>query len=369
MEEVTNSLLNIFLIQNNTGNDKRRMISYLLELSKLKKDNNFILKNYLISLFENTNIIPTEKKLKKYKDKLQKKFHFNFNTFVNLFKIWDTNSSGVITLGNLEKIFDSMNMSLKIKYYKFMIHLMKKNCQSLNLGIEDLQYKFFIEQISSPERKSSEELSEKFENKEAKEEINENTISNCNGRGENGLNIIEIIEELGKDNSHIGRTLQDDSNEDIEEEDVVITMKEFDQTVDRILQKFAEFLINNKKSVRDFFSNKIISIAKSPSFTTDAIPLKDFVIELNQINIEMNTIDVYCIFTKLKMSEDDDEIIEVAKLCDEMLNYGIFDENTNNVWNGNTSLKKSETSEYINFKSKAYSKGHEKENDQEYSIN
>jgi len=117
---------------------------------------------------------------------------------------------------------------------------------------------------------------------------------------------------------------QEDPEE--EEEEVVITIEQFNERVDKILSKLAEFLLSNKKTVKEFFCN-YISIHNVTTYDYyDAIPLKDFIQVLQNIGIRLDTIDIYCIFTKLKYN-DDFETIDVSKLLDEMLNYGIFEDN------------------------------------------
>jgi hypothetical protein len=111
-----------------------------------------------------------------------------------------------------------------------------------------------------------------------------------------------------------------------EDEEVVITFEQFNERVDRILSKLAEYLLSNKKTVKEFFCN-FISIHKITAYDYyDAITLRDFVQILQTIGVSLDTIDTYCIFTKLKHNEDY-ETINVSKLLDEMLNYGIFEDN------------------------------------------
>lgn len=113
---------------------------------------------------------------------------------------------------------------------------------------------------------------------------------------------------------------------DEDDEEIVITFEQFNERVDKILSKLAEYLLSNKKTVKEFFCN-YISIHNVTAYDYyDAITLRDFVQILRTIGISLDTIDTYCIFTKLKHN-DDYETIDVSKLLDEMLNYGIFEDN------------------------------------------
>jgi hypothetical protein len=85
----------------------------------------------------------------------------------------------------------------------------------------------------------------------------------------------------------------------------------------------AEYLLNSNQKVRDVFRD-VITIQMIMDENFEAIPLKDFISILQQINITLDTIDIYCIFTKLKYS-DEYEAIDLNKLIEEMFNYGIFD--------------------------------------------
>jgi hypothetical protein len=96
--------------------------------------------------------------------------------------------------------------------------------------------------------------------------------------------------------------------------------------VDKILSTLAEYFLNTKKKVREVFREHITThTIMDENF--EVIPLKEFINTLSTVKIVLDTIDIYCIFTKLKYS-DEYEAIDLNKLIEEMCNYGIFDENT-----------------------------------------
>lgn len=373
-------LLNVDNTNTNTKDKKIEMYLDSINYFYTNSMNKFYDVNHKIqNIIKNFKNNYDENKLHKYKIKFITRLNncMDLNSLMNLFKKYDTNDTNIITLDTLQEIFHSLNLKLKTKHYKFLFYLMKQTTNNIPSTLDELNYKNLIEfivtsseveeiPIRTIENKNSikiiKEHSKEIENIIDKKEKIISRSSTDNGRVENGIDQVEIQEEkenisiIKENNSpqnftentnhHIltenVKTIYEEDIKNEDEEDVVITMKEFDQAVDRILQKFADFLTNNKKSVKDFFSNKIIQVSNSHNIITDGISLKEFVNELNQLKIEMNTLDVYCIFTKLKLSEDDDEIIDMHKLSEEMLNYGIFEDNFNNIWNGNTSFRKAD---------------------------
>jgi hypothetical protein len=110
-----------------------------------------------------------------------------------------------------------------------------------------------------------------------------------------------------------------------DEGEVVITIEQFNEKIDKLLSKLAEYLLNSKLKVRECFKD-VITRENINNESYDAVQLKDFIHIIQTIGIKLDTIDIYCIFTKLKYS-DDYETIDLAKLLEEMFNYGIFDEN------------------------------------------
>jgi len=319
--------------------------NYYNTLDWICSDNNLRLKNKLLYLLDDNKIIPSQEKLNKYKEKFQKKIKKNLTSFTSLFDSYIINKRETITLENLEHILFTKNIQLKLKDYKLIIYIMKNDTC---LELDELNYKNLLDFIPLFDGKVQGKIEKKDSITYQEKEPLLSITNNSNGRIENGNNSIEILQEKKeiyeqrKCNNHssiIENVNEDNNYSNNNDEDVIMTVKEFDQTVDRILQRFADYLINFKKTVKEFFSNKLIQLAQ-PNLISEAILLKDFVDSLRQINIDMNTIDVYCVFSKLKLSEDDDEMIDIYKLSDEMLNYGIFEETVNNIWNGNTSIRK-----------------------------
>jgi len=119
--------------------------------------------------------------------------------------------------------------------------------------------------------------------------------------------------------------------EGLDESEVVISQDTFEKKVEMILGKMAEYFFYNKKNKNKNNKNSVETIIRNhygPSVSKhqvsddesyDAIPLGYFVKDLSDnIGIKVDTIDIYCIFTKLKYSEnyetiDIDKVIEAMK--------------------------------------------------------
>jgi hypothetical protein len=200
---------------------------------------------------------------------------------------YDNLNTGYINFINFRKVMQNLKISLEEKYTEFLIYIMKK-FDDTSVSLEDLKYGNLIEIIES-----------------------DSSIS-------------ENQEMMG--NLYIN-LVKSESNEIAENDDgeVVITIEQFNEKVDKILSKLAEYLLNSRQKVNDCFK-KVICMENVNNESYEAIQLKDFIQIIQSIGIKLDTIDIYCIFTKLKYN-DDYETIDLAKLKEEMFNYGIFDEN------------------------------------------
>ena len=156
-------------------------------------------------------------------------------------------------------------------------------------------------------------------------EINSNKKSNLKSDVANSDEGKIKTEIANKDDlSHVQHgSIPEQKEED--DEEVVLTMKEFDQKVDRILSKLADILLQNKSTVRNFFKSVMAIHSVNREETYEAIPLVELINSIKDRGLTVDTIDIYCIYTKLKYS-DEFEMIDVNKLIEEMLNYGIFED-------------------------------------------
>ena len=81
--------------------------------------------------------------------------------------------------------------------------------------------------------------------------------------------------------------------------------------------------ISQNLSVKEFFKNEIFKPVFDDTkieYAEDAILLKNLVSEFEKIEIKLDTIDMYCIFTKLKILDEYEaisvNILEKLKISD-----------------------------------------------------
>ena len=122
---------------------------------------------------------------------------------------------------------------------------------------------------------------------------------------------------------------------EVDESEVVISQDTFEKKVEIILGKMAEFFFYKNKSsskktveqiVRSHYGNNVAKHQVSDEESYDAIPLGHFVKDLAEnIGVKVDTLDIYCIFTKLKYSENY-ETIDIDKIIQEMKQFNTEDD-------------------------------------------
>jgi len=104
----------------------------------------------------------------------------------------------------------------------------------------------------------------------------------------------------------------DKSSEGKEEEsEIVITSEQFKLKLKKIFGQLNNYLKQNSTNVREFFNSQIFH----PTFddppmecNEDAIFLKPLIDMLKSINIDLDTVDIYCVYTRLKIVENSEAI-------------------------------------------------------------
>lgn len=191
-------------------------------------------------------------------------------------------------------------MSLKIshKLIEYFIYLMKF-FNDENSSIHDLKYDNLFKVL-----KESEELLENHEDQEEDED--------------------EEVE---------GEEMQGEDNEN-DESAIEITTEEYLKKVESIVKKIVHVLMENNTRLEDYFEefiNKEITDFK-------ALDLVKLVGVLNdEFNIILDSVDIYCLYTKLKHVEDQeteisDEIVDYDKLVKEVKSMQAKLKNNKNVY-------------------------------------
>ena len=115
-----------------------------------------------------------------------------------------------------------------------------------------------------------------------------------------------------------------EATKDNQSGEIIISNNEYFKRLESIFSKLSNILNKNKKTVKQFFINKIFSKDIGDNVSIESISLNIFIQELIKFKIEVDNIDTFCIYNKLKYS-DDYESIDVNKLIEEMIKYGIND--------------------------------------------
>jgi hypothetical protein len=236
-------------------------------------------------MFLNLNLnFPHFQKLKIYKSDLYKAITF-----------YDESQTGFITFTILRKILEQMDLKINHKHIEYFIYLMK--CfNDENSCIHDLKYDNLFKVL-----KESEELLTNQEDGDEDED--------------------EEIED--------GQTNEND------ESAIEITTEEYLKKVESIVKKIVHVLMANNTRLEDYFEEFINQDIKE----FKALDLVKLVGILNdEFNIILDSVDIYCLYTKLKHVEDEEteiseEIIDYDKLVREVKAMQTkLKNNSNNVY-------------------------------------
>lgn len=207
---------------------------------------------------------------------------------------YDRTNRGLITFFDLRKVLQNLSLGIEEHLVEYLIYLMKEY-NTDNILLDEMKYGNLIDLLS------------------ATTDLDDTA------------NLSKMLGE-SQDSPKSQRHGNIETKEQKEDDDeVVITMDQFNEKVDKITSKIAEYLIKQRTTVKELFQDAITMHSINENETYEAVPLNSFLGILQKIQIVIDTLDIYCIFTKLKCS-DDQELIDLAKLHEEMLNYGIFEE-------------------------------------------
>ena len=262
-------------------NDKKNLDRYIKTLFLISEQKIEIFVEKFSSIFYSIKTYKTKEEenfklelyrnLKNYEEEFKQKINKN-----------DVNSSGLISFDNLKKIFESINFQVDPDLVEFLIYLMKSS-ETDKMSLYDLNYEVVFSILKNqPNQYEGDILNSKNSSKE-------------------------------KD------------NEEEEESEIVITSDNFHERVEVVLRQIDAYLKINKVNVREIFKNQLFNLNQLEEFKNQneqAIHLKDFIDCLNRININLVDIDLYCIYTKLKLVEEYD-FVSIKLLEEELSNFNI----------------------------------------------
>lgn len=288
----TNAIINKLCFSINTHlnikkeEDKNKIRMFLTAILALSNSDIEVFMEKVISLFYNVKIYKQEKE-NKIKKKLRKYLKSHADYLKNILVSNDANKTGLVTFISLRKILESISLRLKDKYIEYLIYAMKSaNTTSPSASIYDLNYDIMFK-------------------------------------------IIEEAPDDSKDSfSSDDEDFNNESNEEKDESEIVITSDQFHEKVNNFLKSLMDHMKENKTSIRQIFSSRIYrpcEVEKDPMFkeySDEAVELKIFLEEMNKINISLSNLDVYCLYTKFKIV-DDYEAISITGIERELDLVGI----------------------------------------------
>lgn len=216
---------------------------------------------------------------------------------------YDRKKTEYINLFNLKSILSDLNISLDVQLKEFLIYYMKKFEDPL-ANLDEINYNNLLNLLDI----NSDDY-EIEEDSKIDKELNSDVIESNSKSEQDTDNKIHINTDRDKGNDC---------------DEVTLTVEQFNEKVDKVLSKIAEYLIKEKLNVFNYFTLNVTIIKQNEN--NQIIDLKDFLSKIQNMQIEISELEIYCIFTKLKVNNDEIEAIDLIKLKEEMQNYGIFDD-------------------------------------------
>ena len=273
--------------------------------------NNFIANENKIDEFQNIflncfpDIIIYDKELDElYLKKISGYFKDKLDLFRNECESFDMNKKGTITFIGLKKIVEKLKINLKKEILEYMISFMKKSCINNTIyinkenkySLRDLNYKALLEEIYIHINNNNIDTNDNSTN-------NEITENNNNYEGFlNGNNIDE--------NSYIEIT-----NEEYNEKIALIMSSIISEIIRKSNNSTSEYinLLFNKHIYTDDDGHQIIELRK-------------LIEEIkNSLYIELNQIEIFCLYSKFKINEDkngnNNELIDYEFFKNEIIFY------------------------------------------------
>ena len=240
---------------------------------------------------EEKYIKPLAKYFKDKIDKLKKEFEFI-----------DLNQSGKISFIALKKVIEKLKINIKNDYLEYMIFFMKRasindNDNINNYSLKDLNYKIFLEKISS--------------------------ILNSN----DDLDISDIsnLSEIENNNNFDGAfnpNITDDNSL------IEITNEEYNEKLSLIMNSISSEIMKKSNKNTEEYINQLFS----REITTDEIghqiiELSKLIDEIkNSLFIQLNQIEIFCLYSRFQISDSNKknittELIDFKSFKNEILLY------------------------------------------------
>lgn len=271
-------------------NDARKIQYFMTSLYVMSNEDMSLYIEKFLELFDSVKTYSRDEEAKLSK-KIKKHLSKHIEYIKNSLKLYDLNKTGYISFLNFRKILETVKLRLKDRYIEYLINIMKGFDSDNSNALDDLKYDKIFDLISSSQDDSKVETSSEED-----------------------------------DEGKMLQNLKNKSSPDQldEESEIVITTDQFNAKIARVIRSLTHHCKTNNISILDFFKQYIFKPETvDPSlndFKDDALYLKDFVSCLKKIGVDMDTIDIYCFYTKFKFT-DDFEAISVNILEKEVNKY------------------------------------------------
>ena len=260
----------LFIFYRNKSKDQLDVLSFLrtFVLNNIMENtsiNQF--KKIFLNLFRDI-ILYNNQQEESFKKRLVHFFSNKKQQLIQEFKLFDENGTWLISFVILKKIINDLEINIKNDLLEYLIYMMKKSEHPI--GLKQLDYYNFIELINN--------------NNYSKEEL--------------------------------------ESYKDDEESIIEIKNEDYIKTVNDIVFKMKNFLKKNNQKIDNFFKQFI--------FENNKLDLEKFVdILKTYFKIELNQIEIFCLFSKYKFDNDNNSNEEIINY--QSLKMDVENNSNNNV--------------------------------------
>jgi hypothetical protein len=275
-------LINEIKKSNKNKNEIEKLNKWINTLYMMcNNDQNKTNENFL-SLFSNIKIYKSEEELK-----LKKKVKKSLLPYKEILKTKLNSENGFISFLYLKKILEDQKIEMKDDYAQYLFYQMKQ-FDNKNVSLYDLKVD----------------------------------------------NLFEILENTEHDSKM-------DSESDIE-----ISNDEYIQIITNFILQLSNILIEKNTTLRNLLKDIIQNVqGENLNEKLDIILIDDFINKMKQIGIEFTDLEIYCLFSRYKIS-DNYEVISVDLIEKELENFQI--NNFGNIQSNNIGEKVMENVEEEN---------------------
>lgn len=220
------------------------------------------------------------------------------------FEFYDESKRGYITFLNLRKILEKMKVKLRNELIEYLIYLLK-TYNDENSSITELKYENLIKILNDENYGKPDELDlEEEENEQAKK-----TKRDPNA-------------ESDEDIPH-------HPNNDSDESGIEITTEEYLKIVEGILIELTNKLYQKRLTLEELFKEFVSVVENKEKKSKNKILDLKYLVNIlhDELEINLDSVDIYCLFTKFKVDENEtEEVIDFVKFQAE-INQMISDPN------------------------------------------